>query len=41
MKVKKFLQIADNIRSDESVAITATRATMDADMTVATQDLKS
>ena len=29
MKVKKLLQIADNIRNDDSVAITATRATID------------
>ena len=29
MKVKKLLQIADNIRNDDSVAITATRAIMD------------
>ena len=29
MKIKKLLQIADNIRNDDSMAITATRATID------------
>ena len=41
MRVKKFLQIADNIRNDETVAITATRAAISADLETATSDLKS
>jgi len=41
MKVKKILQIADNIRNDETVVITATKAIYDTDVTVATADLKS
>ena len=42
MKVKKFLQIADNVcRSEESVTITATKATFDPDLDVANLDLKS
>ena len=41
MRVKKLLQIADNIRNDESVAITATRASLDSDFVVATENLKS
>ena len=41
MKIKKLLQIADNIRNDETVAITATRTSMDQDISIATQDLKS
>lgn len=41
MKVKKLLQMADNLRNDEAVVITATKAIFDADLTVATADLKS
>ena len=41
MKVKKFLQIADIIRDNQAVVITATKAVFDADLAVATADLKS
>ena len=41
LKVKKTLMIADNIRNDETVAITATKATLDTDLATASQDLKS
>lgn len=41
MKVKKLLMIADNIRDDDTVDITATKATQDGDISVATADLKS
>jgi len=41
MRVKKLLQVADNIRNDAEVEITATRACMDADIATATKDLIS
>ena len=41
MRVKKLLQIADNIRNDETVAITATKAAISSDIAVAVTDLKS
>jgi len=39
MKVKKMLQLADNIRNDSEVTFTATRSRMDADKEIATKDL--
>ena len=41
MRVKKLLQIADNIRNDAEVVITATRSSLDSDFVVASKDLKS
>lgn len=41
MRVKKLLQVADNIRNDAEVEITATKVCMDADIATATKDLIS
>lgn len=41
MRVKKLLQIADNIRNDQEVEIAATRASYDADLATVTKDLES
>ena len=41
MRIKKLLQIADNIRNDNEVVITATRSSLDSDFDVASKDLKS
>lgn len=41
MRVKKLLQIADNIRNDQEVEIAATRACYDADLATVTKDLES
>ena len=41
LRVKKLLQIADNIRNDNDIAFTATRSCLDADAGVATQDMKT
>ena len=41
MQIKKFLQIADNLRNEGGFTVSATKSCLSADVETATQDLKT